>query len=108
MPRDRHPAHVVVHVAPPYLHHLRRIVPTGQTQDYHDVEVLALALEVYDAGVMDTCRIQALGTGPDLGDADAAERSAHLALTAPDNRDGHPSFSPGRPSTALKSSVGWV
>ncbi len=89
MPRDRYPLHVVVHVPPPRLHRLVRVVPIGETQERHGVEVLALALEVYEAGFVATFQIQSLGAGPDLGDADDAERSPRLALTAIDDRSGH-------------------
>ena len=89
MPRDRYPRHVVVHVPPPRLHRLRRVVPIGQAQEHHGVEVLALALEVYEAGFVATFQIQSLGTGPDLGDADDAERNPRLALSGTDNRGGH-------------------
>ncbi len=89
MPRERYPMHVVVHVPPPRLHRLARVVPIGQAQEHHGVEVLALALEVYAAGFVATFQIQSLGAGPDLGDADDAERSPRLALSATDNRGGH-------------------
>ncbi len=89
MPRARYPLHVVVLVPPPRLHRLVRVVPIGQAQDHHGVAVLALALEVYEAGFVATCQIQSLGSGPDLGDADDAERRPRLALTASDNRGGH-------------------
>ncbi len=42
MPRARDPLHVVVHVPPPRLHRLRRVVPIGQTQEHHGVAVLAM------------------------------------------------------------------
>ncbi len=74
-PCDRYPLHVVVHIPPPRLHRLRRVVPIGQAQEYHGVAVLALALEVYEAGFVATCQIQSLGAWPDQGDADAAERN---------------------------------
>ncbi len=89
MPRARYPMHVVVHVPPPRLHRLVRVVPVGATQAHRGVEVLALALEVYEAGFVATFQIQSLGSGPDLGDADDAERSPRLALTATDGRGGH-------------------
>jgi len=79
----------VVHVPAPRLHRLLQVVPIGQTQEHHGVEVLALALEVYEAGFVATFQIQSLDTGPDLGDADAAERSPRLALSATDHRGGH-------------------
>ncbi len=88
-PRDRYPRPVVVHVPPPRLHRLRRVVPIGQTQEHHGVAVLALVLEVYEAGFVATFQIQSMGAGPDLGDADDAERSPRLALSATDNRGGH-------------------
>ncbi len=47
------------------------------------------AQEVYAAGFVATCQIQSLGAGPDLGDADDAERSPRLALSATDHRGGH-------------------
>ncbi len=37
MPRDRYPLHVVVHVPPPRLHRLRRVVPIGQPQAHHHI-----------------------------------------------------------------------
>ncbi len=82
MPRDRYPRHVVVHVPPPRLHRLVRVVPVGATQAHRGVAVLALALEVYEAGFVATFQIQSLGSGPDLGDADDAERSPRRALMA--------------------------
>ena len=88
MPRERHPLHVVVHVPPPRLHQLVRVVPVGQMQEHGGVEVLALAVEVYRAGFVATFQVQSLGDGPNLGDADDAERSPHLALTAVDDRGG--------------------
>jgi hypothetical protein len=81
--------HVVVHVPPPRLHRLRRVVPIGQTQEHHGVEVLALAREVYEAGFVATFQIQSLGADPNLGDADDAERNPRLALSATDNRGSH-------------------
>ncbi|MDP9375954.1 MAG: hypothetical protein M3Q65_26595 [Chloroflexota bacterium] len=89
MPRDRYPLHVVVHIPPPRLHRLVRVVPIGEMQEQHGVAVLALALEVYQAGFVTTFQIQAVGAGPDLGDADDAERSPRLALMATDDRGGH-------------------
>ncbi len=88
MPRDRYPRHVVVHVPPPRLHRLVRVVPVGATQAHRGVAVLALALEVYEAGFVATFQIQSLGAGPDLGEADDAERSPHLALSVTDDRGG--------------------
>ncbi len=89
MLRRRYPLHVVVLVPPPRLHQLVHVVPIGQTQEYGGVAVLALTLEVYEAGFVATFQIQSLGSGPDLGDADDAERSPRLALTATDGRGGH-------------------
>ncbi len=89
MPRERYPLHVVVHVPPPRLHQLVRVVPIGQTQEHGGVAVLALALEVYEAGFVSTFQIQSSGGGPDLRDADDAERSPRLALTATDDRGGY-------------------
>ncbi len=89
MPRERYPMHVVVHVPPPRLHRLVRVVPIGQTQEHHGVAVLALALEIHEAGFVATRQIQSPGTKPDLGDADAAARSPRLALSATDNPGGH-------------------
>ncbi len=94
MPRERYPLHVVVHVPPPRLHRLVRVVPVGEPQEHRGVEVLALALEVYEAGFVATFQIQSLGSGPDLGDADDAERSPRLALTAVDDRGGRYTSAP--------------
>ncbi len=96
MPRQRYPRHVVVHVPPPHLHRLRRVVPIGGTQTHHGVEVLALTLEVYAAGIVATFQIQSLGAGPDLGDADNAERSPCLSRSAIDNRGGHDTSTAGQ------------
>ncbi len=42
MPRERYPLHVVVHVPPPRLHRLVRVVPVGETQAHRGIEHLAL------------------------------------------------------------------
>ncbi len=88
MPRARYPLHVVVLVPPPHLHRLVRVVPIGQMQEHAGVAVLALALEVYDAGFVATFQIQYLGSGPDLWHADDAKRSPRLVFTATDDREG--------------------
>jgi hypothetical protein len=49
-------------------------------EEHGGVAVLALALEVYQAGFVATFQVQSLGEGPDLGDADDAAHSPHLAL----------------------------
>ena len=40
MPRGCYPLHVVVLVPPPRLHRLLRVVPIGQTQAHHGVEIV--------------------------------------------------------------------
>lgn len=86
---DEHaPLHVVVLKPLPRLYRLVGVTPIAQAQERHGVEVLALALERYDAGFVVGFQVQSLGQGPRLGGDVALEEGPRLALTATDDRGG--------------------
>ena len=82
------PLHVVILKPFPRLHRLVGVTPIAQVQTCHGVEVLALVLERYDAGLVVSCQVESLGRGPRLGADVAWEKGPRLTLTATDDRGG--------------------
>jgi len=88
MSDEHYPLHVVVLKPFPQLHRLVGVTPIAQVQERYGVEVLALALECYDAGFVVGFQVQSLGRGPQLGNDVSLEEGPRLALTATDDRGG--------------------